>query len=58
MHQPSEKRYKTVSSETWRKYHQELYSEEQISKKYYVTVTKYTEIDRNMDHIIQAPIFL
>lgn len=54
LHQPSEKRYKTVSSETWRKYHQELYSEEQISKKYYVTVTKYTEIDRNMTILYSA----
>lgn len=54
LHQPSEKRYKTVSSETWRKYHQELYSEEQISKKYYVTVTKYTEIDRNMTILYNA----
>ena len=54
LNQPSEKRYKTVSSETWRKYHQELYSEEQISKKYYVTVTKYTEIDRNMTILYSA----
>ena len=47
-HQSSEKPYKMVCSEAWRKYNQELYSEEQISKKFYVTVTKYTEIDRNM----------
>ena len=53
-HQPSEKPYKTVCSEAWRKYHQELYSEEQISKKYYVIVTKYTEIDRNMTILYSA----
>ena len=53
-HLPSEKPYKIECSEMWRKYHQELYSEEQISKKYYVTVTKYTEIDRNMTILYNA----
>ena len=53
-HQPSEEPCKSVYQEVWRKYNQELYSKERISKKYYVTVTKYAEIDRNMTVLYRA----
>ena len=53
-HQPSEEPCKNANEEIWRKYGQEIYFEEQICNKYYVTVTKYTEISRSMTILYSA----